>query len=218
MTLAALGMGMMAGGQIYGGISAKEEGKAQESIENYNAAVEEQRAKAIELKTEFEQQRQAEAGARIKGLQLAGAGASGLVVSEGAPLLSAAMQASELELENLLIGYEGITEAARARSQAAEYRMRGKLAKQRGKSEMIGKFLEAGGTLLTGFSEFGETPGAPVDEVTKKKKALALKKTVTAKKTTSSGVVSSSGYKTGSSYGIKKASTSYKLGLKPKAD
>jgi hypothetical protein len=153
MGLETLAIAAIAGSQIYGGIAAEQEGKSQQAIQNYNAAVMEQQAKATEQKTAFEQKRQAEAAERQASKLQAGLGAAGAVTTTGTPLLIQAKQASELELENLMIGYEGATEAARARSEAAGYKMQGKLVRQRGRAEMIGGFMGAGGTLLTGFSK-----------------------------------------------------------------
>jgi hypothetical protein len=103
----------------------------------------------------------------------AGMGEAGAVTTVGTPLLIQAKQASELELKNLMIGYEGATEAARARSEAAGYKMEGKIARRKGRAGMIGGFLGAGGTLLTGFSgmDWGKGGGG----LTKEGKATLLR-------------------------------------------
>lgn len=148
-----LGALAMAGGQLYGGYSAYEEGKDEAKLAKYNAAVKEQEAKSIEAKTKFEQMRAAEAGERTQQELEANIGASGGVSTLGSPLLAAAVQASELELKNLLIGQEGQTEAARARSEAEGYRMEGRMARARGRSAFTGSLIGAGGTLLSGLYE-----------------------------------------------------------------
>lgn len=148
-----LGALAMAGGQLYGGYSAYEEGKDEASIAKYNAAVKEQEAKSIETKTKFEQMRAAEAGERTQQELEANIVASGGVSTLGSPLLAAAVQASELELKNLLIGQEGQTEAARARSEAEGYRMEGRMARARGRSAFTGSLIGMGGTLLGGLYE-----------------------------------------------------------------
>jgi hypothetical protein len=156
ITLGISAAGVVAGGQVYGGYAAKAEEKSQAAIDKYNAAVMEQEAKAIEAKTGFEQTRQAEAGARKMGTMRTEIGASGAVATIGTPLLAQAKQASELELGNLMIGYEGMTEAAQARSKATEYRMQAKLAKQRGRAAVIGGFVGgAGAGVSTGISAYG---------------------------------------------------------------
>lgn len=149
--LAGAGVAAGAAGGIMGGFGAAQEGRNAYQMAKYNAAVKEQEAKAIEAKTGFEQTRQAEVAERAGGTMRARMGAAGVVATTGTPLLVQAKQASESELENLMIGYEGMTEAARARSEAAGMLAEGKLAKKRGKMEMWGKFMGAGGTLLSGF-------------------------------------------------------------------
>lgn len=104
------GTGLMAAGQLQQGRVAQAEAKSAQNIANYNAAVMEQEAKAIRAKGAFEKVRQVKEAARVKGrlrTKIAGMGAleSGLLEEE---------QAAELELENLLIGYEGETAARRA--------------------------------------------------------------------------------------------------------
>lgn len=155
MGLGALAAAATAGRQIYGGIAAGQEAKSEQAIQKYNAAVMEQQATAIEQKTALEQRRQAEAAERQASALQAGLGVAGVVATIGTPLMLQAKQASESELENLMIGYAGATEAARARSEAIGYRMAGKLARRRGRAAMIGGFMGAGGTLLSGFGEGG---------------------------------------------------------------
>ena len=147
---------MMAGAQVAGGLAARQEGKDAEALADYNASVMEAEAKQEEAKAKFDSIRQAEEAERIQGSLTAGLGMSGVDVSVGSPLLLQAKQASELELDNLMIGYEGQLAASRARSQATGYKMEGDFAKQRGKNKMIGSFMGAGGTLLKGFGGYGE--------------------------------------------------------------
>lgn len=160
------GTGLMAGSQIYSGIAAREEAKNAEAVADYNASVMEQEAKSIEAKAKFDSIRQAEEAARIKGSLTAELGTSGVDVSVGAPLLLIAKQASESELDNLMIGYEGYLAASRARSQATNYKLQGDLAKQRGRNKMIGSFMGAGGSLLTGFAGFGGSPSTASNAAT----------------------------------------------------
>jgi len=148
-----LGALAMAGGQLYGGYSAYEEGKDEAKLAKYNAAIKEQEAKSIEAKTKFDQMRAAEAGERTQQELETNIGASGGVSTMGSPLLAAAVQAAENELKTFIIGQEGQTEAARARSEAEGYRMEGRMARARGKSALTGSLIGVGGTLLSGFYE-----------------------------------------------------------------
>jgi len=155
-TLFIAAMGAQAASQIIEGQAASVEGKSQQNIANYNAQVQEREAKAIEQRTAVEQRRQAEEAARRQSTLEAGLGASGAVTTAGAPLMLQAKQASESELENLMIGYTGREEATAARTQGQLDIMQGKLAKQRGKAEAKGQYIGAGTTLLSGFQTGAE--------------------------------------------------------------
>lgn len=151
--LIVAGAGVMAYGQIQEGRAAKAEAKSAQNLANYNAAIMEQEAKAAEQKGRFEQRRQAKKAERIKSSLRARIAKTGAVPDVGTPLLVASEQAAELELENLLIGYEARTTARRARSQAELDILSGKIAKRRGGAREKAAYLRAGTTLLTGFSE-----------------------------------------------------------------
>jgi len=146
-------------------------GASERNIAEFSAQVEEQRAKAERIKAGFAQKRQAKRGAEIQSTLIAKSGAAGGIGSFVAGDL-AAEQAAELELENLTIGYEGEILARRAESQAELDRLRGKLAKQRGKAaaraaniqfgvQMAGLGMMAGGgKFLTGLGGKAATPTA----------------------------------------------------------
>ncbi len=127
----------------YGQIEA---GREAEATAKYNQALQEQQAREIERTTRFRQERQAEAGVRAISKLRAGLGAAGAVTTTGAPLMLEAKQASEFELENLMIGRAGIIGAERARAAGRMERYRGKVAKR-------AAYIGAGTTLLTGFAE-----------------------------------------------------------------
>ena len=158
--LMAAGTGLAAAGQIQAGRAAEVEGKSAQAIANYNAAVQEREAQAIEQRTGLEQRRQTEEAARAMSRMRAGFGAAGVVSTAGTPLQIQAKQASEFEMENLMIGYRGQTEAARARSAAEIERMGGRLAKERGKAAKRAGYIGAGATLLTGFGSMGRAKGS----------------------------------------------------------
>lgn len=141
-----------AGGAVISGIAAGQQGKAAQAMMDYQAKVQEREAKAIEQRTRFAQRRQAEEAARRMGRMAAGLGVSGAVPTVGAPLLIQAKQASEYELENLMIGYEGQTAAQRARSQAELDRLQGRIYRRKGRMKATAGYIGAGTTLLTGFN------------------------------------------------------------------
>ena len=131
--LAAAGAGASAYGTYQQGQAAEAQGKSQQDMANYNARVAEQEAKAKELRAGFAQKRQAKKAAEIKSSQIAKLAAGGGLGSPVAGDL-VAEQASELDLENLLIGYEGQVGAEQSRSQATLDRMQGGLYAKAGKA------------------------------------------------------------------------------------
>lgn len=148
--------------RLSGAAAERAAGESAQNIANYNAAVAEQEAKAERIRAGFAQKRQAKKAAAIKSALEAKLGQAGGLGSPVAADL-AAEQAAELELENLLIGYEGETAARRAENQATLDRLRGKLAKQKGKAAgraanirfatqiATMPYGSEGKTLLTGF-------------------------------------------------------------------
>ncbi len=151
---------LIAGGQILQGQAAKRDAENQAAIQEYNAQVQENDAKQAEVRGAFESRRQAEAAERTQGLLVANLGTSGLVATEGAPLLLKATQQTESELDNLLIGFDTQIEASRLRSGATLSRLGAKASKSRGKAAQTVSFIQAGGTILGGFA-FAKGPKAP---------------------------------------------------------
>ncbi len=145
------GLAMGAYGTYSSGQAGKKDAEAQAALGEYNAEVAEKDAKATELQTQFEQFRQIKRGAKIAGTTKAGLGASGAMVSEGAPLRLMAEQAFELELENALIGQQGRTQAARYRSDATAYRKGAQMSRARGSAAETAGNLNTGSTILQGF-------------------------------------------------------------------
>lgn len=144
------GTGVAAAGQIQAGRVAAAEAKSAQNIALFNAAVQEREAKAFRAKAAFEQERFAKKAERVKGALTARLAAAGGL---GAPVAIdlAAEQAAELELESLLIGYEGEVAAGRAMSQAEWDRMQAGIYKRRAKVARPTSYFRAGTTLLTGF-------------------------------------------------------------------
>lgn len=180
------GTGVAVAGQIQAGRAAAAQAKAQaviagaqteaqiaqarslQNIASYNALVMEHEAEATRQRARFTQKRLAERGARVKSALVADIAAAGGLGSPVAADL-AAEQAAELELENLLVGFEGEVLAGRAeiqaeldRLQAQIYRRRVKplreigritsrVFEQRARNLRTAALLGAGETLLTGF-------------------------------------------------------------------
>lgn len=118
---------------LSGAKGLRAEGRSAQNIANFNAAVEEQKAEAERQRAAFAQKRQAKRAAEIKSTLTAKLGVAGGLGSPVAGDL-AAEQAAELELENLLIGFEGEVAAGKAETQAELDILQGKLSRQKGKS------------------------------------------------------------------------------------
>lgn len=152
---------------LSGAKGLRAEGKSAQNIAEFNARVAEQQATAERARAGFAAKRQAKKASQIKSrltAKLAKAGGLGSPVAADL----AAEQAAELELEGLLIGFEGEVAAGRAESQAVLDRLQGKLARQRGKSAARAANIKfatqlattsvggKGKTLLTGFGGGGK--------------------------------------------------------------
>lgn len=118
---------------LSGAKGIRAQGKSRQNIDEFNAQVAEELATAERAKAAFAQKRQAKKGVAIQSALEAELGAKGGVGSPVAADLVGA-QAEELELENLLLGFEGEVLATQAESQAELDRLQGRLALQRGKS------------------------------------------------------------------------------------
>lgn len=144
--------------QLSGAKGIRAEGKSAQNIANFNAAVSRQTAEAERIAAGFEQERQAKAAEKAKSRLRAELGAAG---GTGSPVAFdlTAEQAAELELEQLLIGFEGEVRAGRAETQAELDTLQGQLAKQRGKTQAraanVGfgtQVVTLGTPFLTGFN------------------------------------------------------------------
>lgn len=134
-------------------------GKNQQIIADRNAKVAEANAKAERIRANFEQIQQAKEAERIKGALAASLGAAG---GTGTPvgLDLTAEQASELELENLLIGFEGEAKAKSLEQQADLDRLQGKAALSAAKSRARAANVGFGVQLATlGFAAKGAFGG-----------------------------------------------------------
>ncbi len=142
---------------LSGAAGLRAEAKSAQNLAEREAQIAEQEGVAAKIKSGFAQQRQARKGEQIKSTLIARLGAAGALGSPVALDLTAE-QAAELELENLLIGFEGEVEAKRAADRAATARFKGRIAKLKGKTAArranIGFGTQVailGSSFLTGF-------------------------------------------------------------------
>lgn len=153
-TAAAVGgIGLAGYGQMAQGQAIAQQAEGQAAIADYNAKVQEQEARAAEAATVYEQNRQAEEARRLSSGLLANAGASGLVPSQGAPLMVEAEQAAQSELDNLMIGYKGQLAASRARSQGTVDSLQEGIYRRSSRNASLAGGIGSGTTLLSGFGE-----------------------------------------------------------------
>jgi hypothetical protein len=143
--------GLATAGILQSGEASAADAESRQNIANFNAQVQRQEAVAKRTATRFASKRQAKSAARTKGTletRIAAAGGAGSPVA----IDLAAEQASELELENLLIGFEGEVAATQAERQAELDIASGKIARKRGSNLQTASRIQAGTTLLKGFN------------------------------------------------------------------
>lgn len=154
-TLLIMGAVASAGAAVYSGIEAQKQGREAHEMADIQAQALEEEAEARRRKGAFDQERQVEAAQREMGELTAGLSFAGAVPSKGYALNILGKQASELKLENLLMGYESGLEASRSESQAGFAKMQGDIERRRGRSRAIGSYTGAGGSLLSGLGMAG---------------------------------------------------------------
>lgn len=144
-TLALIAAGVSAATTITGGVAAMGAAQANERVAKNNARLARQQAES-----------QAAQNARETRLaisrRMAAAGSRGVQFS-GTMLDVAAEEALAGELETRFIAHAGDVEAKRNILAARQQRMQGRIA-------LGTSFAQAGGTLLSGFSRFGEARAA----------------------------------------------------------
>ena len=145
---------MKAGGEAWGGMIQAQESKTQEAMAKYNAMLALQEAGQIRKATKFQRVREREAGARSMSTMRAQMGMSGARSDVGTALLVAGEAAKEIELNDLLLAYEGEISARRKESEAAMTRMQAKIYGKRAQYQRTAGFIGAGTTLLQGFGSY----------------------------------------------------------------
>jgi hypothetical protein len=121
-------MGISALGTISAMQGAKQEGQAQQKAFEYNAAINEQEAQAIETRTATEEEQKRRDYARLMGSQRAGYAAAGVDLSSGTPLDVLTEQAYQAEKDIINTRYTGAVEATSKRNQATLNRYYGEQA------------------------------------------------------------------------------------------
>ncbi len=149
---------------LSGAKGLRAQGQSEQNIAEFNARVSGQRAVAERAKAGFAQKRQAKKAVAIQSALEAKLGARGGI---GSPVAADLIgeQAEELELESLLIGFEGEVLAQQSESQAELDRLQGRLARQRGKSAARAANVDFGVQLETLGLAAGKGRGGTGDPI-----------------------------------------------------
>lgn len=141
---------------VGGGVSAYsqyQQGKAQERLNQYNAGVEEQKARDRERDGRILANVQRVQNQRILGKMRAARAKQGVDGATGTPLLVEASQSAELELSALEVNRTASIEAARSRQQAVMDRMAGKAARRAGTFGAAATILQSAGQMGSMFAQ-----------------------------------------------------------------
>ncbi|EIP99319.1 hypothetical protein OpiT1DRAFT_03833 [Opitutaceae bacterium TAV1] len=145
-TIAIISAATALAGSGVAAYSSYQQGKAQERLSDYNAALAQQEAATAERDAKVLANRQREENDRLMARQRALFAKSGVVGTTGTPLLVQADQAVQGEMAAMDVERTGNIEAGRYRQQAVLDRMQGKSARRAG-------LLGAGSSLLGGISQ-----------------------------------------------------------------
>jgi len=142
-----LGAALSVASPIFGGFLGAKEKKSQKKQAKANAALAFQRAEQIRKATSQTQVQQTKQGQRDLGGIEAELGASGMRMGEGVGADIIAEQKSQIELENMQIGEEGIIQAGQAQSEGAAYLQQARYYQRQARNSILTGFLGAGSSL-----------------------------------------------------------------------
>ena len=137
-------------GSVAAARQASAMGKYNQGVQNRNAKVLEQAAKAIEQKKEFDIARFDKEFVKLQGKTTTAILFSGAELS-GTGLEVLANNSREAEIEKDLIEYNANINRSRKFEEANFARMRGNIARQQAKAAEIGYYAKAGSSVLQGF-------------------------------------------------------------------
>lgn len=129
--------------------SSYQQGKAQQRLNNYNAAVNDQAALDRQRDARIAANAQRAQAQRLMARQRSLWAKAGVVGSTGTPLLVQAEQAGELELAALETERTGNVQAGQLRQQAVLDRMAGKAARTAGNLNAAATILQGAGSMAT---------------------------------------------------------------------
>jgi hypothetical protein len=153
-TLLIAGLAATAVGTGVAAYSARQAGKAQQSLNNYNAAVSDQAALDAARDGRIAANAQRAQNQRIKARQRALFAKAGVVSATGSPLLVQVEQAGELEMAALEQEQQANSQAARLRSQAVMDRMSGAAARKAGNLNSTATILQGVGSAVSTYGAY----------------------------------------------------------------
>jgi hypothetical protein len=137
----------------YSAYSANQQGKAQQALNNYNAAASDQAALDAQRDARIKANTQRAENDRIKARQRTLYAKAGVVSGTGSPLMVQVQQAGELEMAALEQEQIGNADAAKLRTQAVIDRMAGRSARSAGRMNAFATVLQGAGQMAsTGLS------------------------------------------------------------------
>lgn len=140
-------------------VSQYQQGKAEQRLNNFNAAVNDQTAKDKERDGRIIANAQRDRNAKIQSRQRALYAKGGVLAETGSPLMLQAQQAGELELAALEIERTANVQSAQLRTQAVIDRMAGKSARRAGNLGAAGTILQGAGNAAMSYA-YGKSSGA----------------------------------------------------------
>lgn len=153
----ALGAAVVsAAGTAYGGLAANAQGKYEAKVAEQNAKLTAEQGRDAIERGRIEQQRLDREYSQTAGAQRAAMAANGVdlgfgsaagVQQDTAMMRGEDRAALDRNIHNEVRGLD---------INAANYRSQAQASRMKGKNQMIGSFISAGGTLLSGASQFGK--------------------------------------------------------------
>lgn len=153
MTIAALATAASVGSSVLGGVSDFTAGRYRAQIANRNAAIANANATAAQVRANVEQQDQDLTSSVLLGEQEAQQGASGLALNSRSFAQTRTASRALARRDALRIQQQGQLEARNFQSQAADYTAEAAMEKSGATSSLLGGFLKAGGSLITGAAK-----------------------------------------------------------------
>jgi hypothetical protein len=158
-TLAIIGASMASIGQVVGGITAMQQANFEASVAQQNAAIERENIQMEQERTSREALLQSRRVGQLVGEQRATAAANGVSTDFGtaASLIDDTQMLGREDLSNIYKqGNENVKGMDR---NVANFVGESRAAKARGKGALVGSLFQAGGTMLSGASQFRSLKG-----------------------------------------------------------